>query len=154
MTTSDDQEPAAALRDADSPSWAVRADAGRRLAASERIGEVTDVLHRLLLDTHDTAVTQQTAEALLERRDTAGLRCVLLAVSRAAETWTADEIWAALDCNPDWMTTEGADGLIARLHALAVDEDEGVRDEAQGILAGLRPREQWAREPEPDTDTP
>ena len=69
------------------------------------------------------------------------MRCVLLARSYAAETWTADEIQAALDCDPEWMTTEGADRLIQQLTALATDEDAGVRDEAQRILARRRPRE-------------
>ncbi|MFE6055844.1 hypothetical protein ACFQ6N_34300 [Kitasatospora sp. NPDC056446] len=155
MATPDDPDPttATALRDADSPSWTVRAGAGRRLAAQPgRIGgAAADALHRLLLDAHDTAVTQETAEALLARRDTAGLRCVLLALSRAAETWTADEIGAVLHGDPDWMTTAGADALIERLHALAADEDTGVRDEARAVLAGLRPREQWAREPDRDS---
>ncbi len=104
------------------------------------------MLHRLLLDAQDTAVTQETAEALLARMDTAGLRCVLLARSWASETWTADEIQAALDCDPDWLTTEGADRLIAQLRELTGDTDAGVRDEAQRILARLRPREEWARD--------
>ncbi|MER7765624.1 hypothetical protein [Kitasatospora sp. NPDC096140] len=146
MTPSDDREQAAALRDADAPSWAVRAAAGRRLAASEGIGEVAHVLHRLLLDDRDTAVTQETAQALLARADTAGLRCVLLAVSRAAETWTADELHAALNADPHWTTTEGSDALVERLNELTADDDAGVRDQARRILAGLRPREQWAQE--------
>ncbi|WP_206671062.1 hypothetical protein [Streptomyces sp. CB01881] len=65
---------------------------------------------------------------------------MLLARSQAAETWTADEIQAALDCDPDWMTTEGADRLIRQVHELAADEDADVRDEAPRILARLRPR--------------
>ncbi|GHF86943.1 hypothetical protein GCM10018790_75570 [Kitasatospora xanthocidica] len=144
MLSSDDHELAATMQDADSPLWSVRAAAGRRLAMSDTIDEVLDVIHRLLLDAWDTAVTHETAEALLARRDVIGLRCVLLARSHAAETSTADEIQAALDGDPDWMTTEGADRLIERLHELARDGDAGVRDEAQRILARLRPREEWA----------
>ncbi|MBP0452991.1 hypothetical protein J5Y04_26095 [Kitasatospora sp. RG8] len=140
MASSSEQELSAPIRNAASAAWSVRAAAGRQLAASDRIDEVADVIHRLLLDAEDTAVTQQTAEALLARRDTAGLRCVLMARSQAAETWTADEIQAALDCDPDWMTTEGADRLIRQVHELAADEDADVRDEAQRILARLRPR--------------
>ncbi|WP_405668187.1 hypothetical protein OG379_39045 [Streptomyces sp. NBC_01166] len=96
-------------------------------------------------------MTSQTAEALLARKDTVGLRQVLLARSYAAEPSTADEIQAALNCDPDWMTTEGADRLIKQLRELVTDGDDGVRDEAQRILAGIRPREEWARGPDNDT---
>ncbi|WP_217561299.1 hypothetical protein [Streptomyces sp. GbtcB6] len=145
MVSPDDQELNAAVQDADSPDWSVRAAVGRQLAASDKIDEVADVLHRLLLDLRDSGVTQETAEALLARKDTAGLRCVLLASSQAVEFWTADQLEAALDCNPEWMTTEGADRLIQQLHKLTADDDAGVRDEAQRILLLLRPREEWAR---------
>jgi hypothetical protein len=90
----------------------------------------------------DTGVTWKTAEALLARRDTVGLRHVLLARSNATEAGTAEEIQAALDCDPDWKTTEGADRLIKQLRYLATDEDAGVRDEAQRVLARLRPQPQ------------
>ncbi|MFI8186141.1 hypothetical protein ACIF70_37375 [Actinacidiphila glaucinigra] len=79
--------------------------------------------------------------ALLARRDSIGLRRVLLARSHAAETWTADEIQAALDSDPDWTVDEGADRLIGQLHELAADTDADVRDEAQRILARLRPQQ-------------
>ncbi|MET8429576.1 hypothetical protein [Nocardia sp. NPDC004860] len=141
MKSSGGQEQSIAIRDADSPAWSVRAAAGRRLAISARVDEVADVLHRLLLD-QDTAVTQETAVALLARKDIVGLRCVLLARSYAAETSTAEEIQAALDCYPDWMTAEGADRLIKQLRKLTSDDDPGVRDEAQRILASLLQREE------------
>ncbi|MEU9197860.1 hypothetical protein [Streptomyces hundungensis] len=41
------------IAETDSPAWHVRAAAGRRLAAA-RIESVAGVLHRLLLDAHDT----------------------------------------------------------------------------------------------------
>jgi hypothetical protein len=151
MKPPDDQELNAAVPNAGSPAWSVRAAAGRRLAMSDKIDEVADVLHRLLLDGQNTAVTQDTAVALLDRKDTIGLRCVLLARSYASESWTADEIQAALDCDPDWMTTKGADRLIKQYRELATDQDVGVRDEAQRLLARLRPREEWARDTEPDS---
>ncbi|MFG2814083.1 hypothetical protein [Streptomyces sp. NPDC048410] len=150
MTSPGDQELSTVLRNADSPDWSVRAALGRRLAASDELDEVADVLHRLLLDLRDSAVTQETAEALLARKDTAGLRCVLLASSHAVEFWTLDQLGDALDCNPEWMTTEGADRLIQQLHELAADDDAGVRDEAQRILSRLRPREEWARDSDDD----
>ncbi|RKN19215.1 hypothetical protein D7147_16810 [Micromonospora musae] len=139
MVFSDDQELGTAIRDADSPTWSVRAAAGRHLARSRGIDEVADTLHRLLLDPQDTAVTWETAKALLERIDAMGLRLVLLARSYAADEATADEIQAALDCNSDWMTPAGADRLTKHLRDLAMDEDAGVRDEARRILDRLRP---------------
>ncbi|MGW3892509.1 hypothetical protein ACWD69_27835 [Micromonospora chokoriensis] len=139
MVFSDDQELGTAIRNADSPAWSVRAAAGRHLARSRGIDEVADTLHRLLLDPQDTAVTQETAMALLERKDATGLRLVLLARSYAADEATAAEIQAALDCNPDWMTPVGADRLTKQLRDLAMDEDAGVRDEARAILGRLRP---------------
>ncbi|QRP49595.1 hypothetical protein [Amycolatopsis sp. FDAARGOS 1241] len=145
MVRPDEQELVAAGQDVDSPDWSVRASAGRRLAASDKIDGVADVLRRLLLDPRDSAVTQETAVALLARKDIAGLRCVLLASSRAVEFWTRDELVAALDCNPEWMTTEGADRLTQQLHELAADDDHGVRNEALRVLSHLRPREEWAR---------
>ncbi|MEW1930383.1 hypothetical protein [Streptomyces sp. NPDC088360] len=145
MVVSGSQELSMAIKHADAPAWSVRAAAGRQLAMSDRLHEVADVLHRLLLDAQDTAVTSETAEALLARKDTPGLRCVLLARSWAADLSTAGEIQAALDCDPDWMTTAGADRLIKQLRELATDSDHGVRDEAQRMLAPIRPREDWAR---------
>ncbi|MFE6868813.1 hypothetical protein ACFVFS_19910 [Kitasatospora sp. NPDC057692] len=59
-----------------------------------------------------------------------------------------DEIGDALDCNPDRMTMEGADRLITQYRELATDPATGVRREAQQILAKLRPREEWAQDPE------
>ncbi|MEU4671552.1 hypothetical protein AB0F91_27130 [Amycolatopsis sp. NPDC023774] len=58
--------------------------------------------------------------------------------------------WPALDCNSEWMTTEGADRLIQQLHELAADDDDGVRNEARRILSQLRPRKEWARDPDDD----
>lgn len=139
MEPFDDQELGTAIENADSPAWSVRGAAGRQLAGSHKIEEVADVLHRLLLDAQDTWVIQETAEALLERKDTIGLRCVLLAYSQAGSYDAVDELGAALDCNPEWMTTEGADRLIRQYRELAEDPDAGVRDAAQQVLAKLRP---------------
>ncbi|MFC9246118.1 hypothetical protein ACFT7S_19565 [Streptomyces sp. NPDC057136] len=132
--TGPDQEMAAAVEDADSPSWSVRAAAGRRLAASVELAVVAEVLHRLLLDAHDSAVTQETAEALLARGDAPGLRTVLAALSCAAEMWTLDQLSAAVDCDPHWMTEEGERRLVRQLRELTADDDAGVRSEAVRIL--------------------
>ncbi|MFJ3639268.1 hypothetical protein ACIPRD_05875 [Streptomyces sp. NPDC090108] len=151
MAPLNDQELSAAKRNAEAPAWSVRGAAGRQLAGSDKIDEVADVLHRLLLDAQDTWVIQETAEALLERKDTIGLRYVLLAYSQAGTDDAVDHLGAALDCNPEWMTTQGADRLIKQCRELATDPDAGVRNEAQQILAKLRPREEWARDSEADS---
>ncbi|MFD8791469.1 hypothetical protein [Streptomyces vinaceus] len=133
-STGPGQELTAAMKDADSPSWSVRAAAGRRLAAAAEVGDVSEVLHRLLLDAQDTGVTQETAEALLARADTEGLRIVLAALSCAAHTWTSDQLSAAVDCDPEWMTDSGERRLIQQLQELTTDDDAGVRSEAERLL--------------------
>ncbi|WP_107503097.1 HEAT repeat domain-containing protein [Streptomyces sp. DH-12] len=71
---SDDQQLSALFEQANSPAWSVRAAAGRQLAAAPRTDQAVEVLFRLLLDPDDTAVTRETAQALLERGDTSPLR--------------------------------------------------------------------------------
>lgn len=132
--TGPDHELTAAMEDADSPLWSVRADAGRRLATSAELVGVADVLHRLLLDAQDTGVTQRTAEALLARGDTRGLRTVLAALFYAAEMGTLDQLSAAVDCDPNWMTEEGESRLVRQLQELTADDDAGVRSEAERLL--------------------
>ncbi|MFF9340734.1 MULTISPECIES: hypothetical protein [unclassified Streptomyces] len=133
----DREGPDGLLGAADSPSWAVRAAAGRRLAASADMPGVEGVLRRLLLDEWDTAVTQETAEALLERRDAIGLRLVLGALA-VADDDTADELDAALACvfQP---SGDAAAQLELLCGELASDLDAGVRREAATILLRLRP---------------
>ncbi|MEU1494841.1 hypothetical protein ABZ456_31920 [Streptomyces sp. NPDC005776] len=152
MQPLDDKDVSTTIMNAASPAWSLGAAAGRRLAAPTKIDEVADVLLRLLLDPRDTGVTQATAEALLARKDTVGLRHVLMARSFAASVDTADQISAALDADPDWLTTEGADRLIKQLWELTADNDPGVRDEAARILARIRPREEWADDSAPEAD--
>ncbi|CAN3977755.1 hypothetical protein KPATCC21470_0378 [Kitasatospora purpeofusca] len=133
------QELARSIADADSPDSAVRAAAGQRLAAAPRIDSVADVLHRLLLDPHDTGVTSDTASALLARRDLPGLRAVLAARAVApADPGTAAQLQAELDGEPRWATGEGSDELIAQLRTLTSDPDPDVRSEALLRLSHLR----------------
>ncbi|WP_328622658.1 hypothetical protein [Streptomyces sp. NBC_00354] len=127
-----------AVRDADSPSWAVRAAAGRRLAAAAEVPEIAEVLQRLLLDAYDTGVVQETAEALLQRRDMWGLRAVLAALARAVDLSVADQLAAEVDCDPRWLSGEpGGNEFFQQLRVLATDTDEGVCEEAQRLLARL-----------------
>ncbi|CAL9619225.1 hypothetical protein SUDANB99_05780 [Streptomyces sp. enrichment culture] len=123
-----------ALLDARSPSWAVRAAAGRRLAVAAREPGVAPVLHRLLLDDQDTAVTQETAEALLERWDVHGLRLVLAALA-VADDDTGDHIDSALH-NICHQSREDEARLRALASELVRDGDPGVSGMAREILDG------------------
>lgn len=70
---------------ASSPDWAIRAEAGRQLAARAERPDAAAALHRLLLDAHDTAVTDAVAQALLERDDAHGTRLLAQAAAVADE---------------------------------------------------------------------
>ncbi|MFD8933440.1 hypothetical protein [Streptomyces mirabilis] len=125
----------AAFRDAESKSWSCRAAAGRHLAAIAGQEEVEPVLERLLLDPHDTGVTQETAEALLQRRDLVGLRIVLATLSRAEAWETADQLDGEVYNHQSWMIADGRrDQFVQQLEALTADEDAGVREEALRFL--------------------
>ncbi|MFH8717357.1 hypothetical protein [Streptomyces zaomyceticus] len=95
-----------------------------------------DVLHRLLLDGRDTAVTQDTAEALLERRDVIGLRLVLEALA-VADDDTADHLDDAIT-NVCRQSDEDVAQLELFCLELASDPAESVRGEAAAILLQLR----------------
>ncbi|MCT4352022.1 hypothetical protein M5362_02575 [Streptomyces sp. Je 1-79] len=118
--------------DAASPSWSVRAAAGRRLAAYAEDAEVAAVLHRLLLDGQDTFVTQETAEGLLERWDVVGLRLVL-AADAVADDDAGDHLHAAL-LNVCRQSFEDEERLEALCTALASDTDPAVRAAARRIF--------------------
>ncbi|MFJ3876814.1 hypothetical protein ACIPW5_05080 [Streptomyces sp. NPDC090077] len=133
-----DERFVSSIAEADSPMWAVRAAAGRRLATATRLEGVAHVLHRLLLDGDDTGVTADTAAALLARRDLAGLRAVLAARAVASDEGTADQLAAELDGDPRWATGEGGSELTAQLRTLAADTDPDVRGEALLRLSRLR----------------
>lgn len=126
--------PRSALRDARSASWSVRAAAGRRLAGAAEDAEAAGVLRRLLLDGQDTAVTQETAEALLGRGDVRGLRMVLAALAHADDD-TADQLDAAV-FDVFCRSAEGLARLEALASALVADADAAVREEAGRILDG------------------
>lgn len=134
-----------AFQDAESKSWSVRAAAGRCLAAHAEVDDATRILHLLLLDGQDTAVTQETAEALLRRGDVLGLRPVLKALAVAANPnvpdWdasTMDEIDAAVTRDPRWMTDDGWARLRTQLLELTSYADADVSEEAQRLLDRMR----------------
>ncbi|MFI0805701.1 hypothetical protein [Streptomyces echinatus] len=123
-----DDELRSALRDADSASWSTRASAGRRLAGAAEVTGVAPVLNRLLLDGQDTAVTQETAQALLERWDVRGLRLVLAALT-VADADTGDHLCMAVD-DVCLRSEEDLERLVGLCSALASDADAAIREEA------------------------
>ncbi|GHF91479.1 hypothetical protein GCM10017667_20990 [Streptomyces filamentosus] len=120
------------LQGADSPSWVVRAAAGRGLAGFAGVPEVDGVLRRLLVDGRDTFVTQETAEALLERGDACGLRLVLGAFDGADDD-TADHLDDAL-FGVCCRSREDAERFAALCAVLVEDPDGAVRGEARRLL--------------------
>jgi hypothetical protein len=115
-----------------SPSWEERAASGRRLAPLAGDHDVDGVLGRLLLD-EDTAVTYDTAIALLQRGGLHALRIVLLAWGEAG-TDNADEIAGAIfhAYGDSWEKWGQA---WQRCTGLATDPDERVRRAANSVLA-------------------
>ncbi|MGW0117872.1 hypothetical protein [Streptomyces sp. NPDC003327] len=94
-------------------------------------------MRRLLLDDCDTFVTQETAEALLERGDVLGLRMVLSAFVGADED-TTDQLDAAIFDVCGQLEEEGR-RLAALCSALESDADASVSGEARRILDLLGP---------------
>ncbi|MFB7744014.1 hypothetical protein [Streptomyces sp. NPDC056132] len=127
-----------AVAAARSPSWSVRAAAGRRLAGAAEDAEIARVLQRLLLDGQDTAVTQETAEALLERWDVRGLRMVLAAFS-SADDETGDHLDVAIN-NICCQSEEGFTRLEALASALVSDTDASVAGEAGRLVRACSSR--------------
>ncbi|WBB67746.1 hypothetical protein [Micromonospora sp. WMMD812] len=81
---------------ASSPDWPVRAQAGRDLARWAHRDDASAVLLRLILDPHDTAVTDATSHALLQRDDAHGLRVIARALATAINSEYADHLYAAV----------------------------------------------------------
>ncbi|OCF83805.1 hypothetical protein [Nocardia brasiliensis] len=115
-----------------------RADAGHALAAFAEMIEARAVLAILLLDDANTFVTLTTAEALLRRKDAAGLTAVAAAFAAADNTqseWlgtavhdvygvyaddrdAAVDLCAPLTSHPDPEIRSGATEMIAILRAI------------------------------------
>ncbi|WP_433891971.1 hypothetical protein [Streptomyces sp. CA-111067] len=94
-----------------SDDWGDRADAGHGLAAFAEMQEAAELLLKLVLDPDDTFVTRQTAEALLRRKDKAGL------------TTVASALAVADDNHADWIHTATVDVFSV----FSDDLDEALR---------------------------
>lgn len=109
-----------------------RADAGRALASFADRREAAAMLRELLLDADDTFVTRATAEALLRRKDRAGLAAVASALA-AADADHADWMCTAAD---DVFGVFTGDRDEAVLICEALVRDAGGADE--GLALGAR----------------
>ncbi len=116
-----------------SRNWDERAKAGRALALYAGDGEADMLLHRLLLDEENTAVTLDTAEALLQQRSAQCLALVASAVVSADEqsrNWLETAVHS--ECMQDWGELFAARRLceqLARGH-----DDPQVRAGAAQLL--------------------
>ncbi|WP_152646093.1 hypothetical protein [Streptacidiphilus albus] len=104
---------------------------------------MAEILQQLLLDLHDTGVTQGTANALLQRQDSYGLRLVLAAFARSREPSfpepsTVDHLYSAIMGDLRWMTETGESQLVSQLEELTLDADDAVRVEARKLLSPSR----------------
>ncbi|SBT40585.1 DUF4268 domain-containing protein [Micromonospora narathiwatensis] len=95
-------------------------------------------LLRLLLDEHDTAVTNATSHALLQRDDTHGVRLIAQAVAAATDE-QLDHLYAALGQHllPDGPT----DRFITRCSELTQDPNPTISTGTHQLLTWTKP---WA----------
>ena len=128
-----DSELAAAINAASSSDWATRADAGRQLAARAERSDVAEVLRGLLLDVQDTAVTDATSRALVQRDDVHGARLIAQAVADADAEQHDHLYWTIAD-----PSNRGARFFDLCL-ALTGDDDPGTRAGAELIVTWIQP---------------
>src|SRR5262249_7835843 len=75
--------------------WSARAEAAQELARAAHRPDIAEILLTLLLDQHDTAVTDATCHALLNRGDIHGVRLIARAIP-AADPEQHDHIYGVL----------------------------------------------------------
>jgi hypothetical protein len=126
----------AALAAASSPDWATRARAGRDLARWADDPRTADALTQLLLDQHDTFVTDETSRALLERRDTDGLRLVAHAIALADEQ-ALDHLWDTVEEHA--LIDTSAAAFVALCRQLRQDPAPTVRAGTRALLDRIEP---------------
>ncbi len=130
------EEHEAAIVAASSTDWATRARAGRQLAKWADNPHTAEVLSQLLLDRHDTAVTDETSRALLERRDTHGLRLIAKAIT-VADDQELDHLWDSV-VEHAFIDTS-ASQFVALCKQISQDPDPAIRAGAGALLARIEP---------------
>lgn len=124
-----------------SPDWAVRSRAGQDLTGWAERRDVAELLLRLLLDEYDTAVTDSTGQALLNRNDIHGVRLIAKAITTADDEYL-DHLHATVanHLTPTGPVTQFL-GLCAEL---AQDPDLTIRTGAAQLHTWAAP---WASTP-------
>jgi len=137
VRSAEDDVPPLLLQLAVSPEVPDRMDAGQGLARYAGRPAVDALLHRLLLDEQNTAITYETAEALLARGDLVGARAVARAMAEAdprdlTAAWLLDAVHNA------WrLRQEDVDRARRLCEALVSSGDALVRRGAAGLLVYL-----------------
>jgi hypothetical protein len=122
---------AALLRLADSADGQDRMDAGRGLVVFAERPEARSRLLSLVLDADDTAVTAETAEALLRRHDEIGVRIVAEALTDADD----DHLnWIAAAAGWVFLFRSDHDAAVQTCRALVDDLDPRLRAGAGQLL--------------------
>lgn len=127
-----DSQLAAALAAATSPEWTARVQSAQQLAAAAGQPGIAQALLTLLLDAHDTAVTDATCHALLNSGDIHAIRLIAQAVA-IADDEHLDHLYGILaeDLLPDGSVHQ----LKDRCHELAHDPDPAVRNGTRQLIA-------------------
>jgi hypothetical protein len=125
------------IRLADSPDYRDRADAGRALASFAEEHSTHPVLLNLVLDTKNTFVIAETAEALLRRKDAVSLAIVSAAAAVAdcdVTIWLYGAVHSVLG-----VFERDRDDAVRICQALAdnPDQDDQVRTGAAQLVVEL-----------------
>ncbi|KAA8887157.1 hypothetical protein F3087_19835 [Nocardia colli] len=112
-----------------------RADAGHGLAAFAEMTDARAILASLVLDEDDTFVTAVTAEALLRRKDAAGLSIVAAAFA-VADATQSEWIGTALQDVYGVFAAE-RDAAVRICTTLTRDPDPRIRSGATDLITEL-----------------
>ncbi|MDW5325361.1 hypothetical protein [Plantactinospora sp. KLBMP9567] len=122
-----------------SDRYAERVRAGQLLSRFAGEPRTDNVLLKLLLDSTDTAVTDATAETLLARQDTAGLR-LFAAAWHLAQPETGEHLnsaWSSALYRHARYNPEDQQRLQTTIAALRDDPNEAARQGARHLLKTL-----------------
>ncbi|WP_053205496.1 hypothetical protein [Jiangella muralis] len=137
-----DSDLVAAIKAASSPNWATRAGAGRQLAARAERPDIAEALRALLLDAHDTAVTDATSQALLQRDDVHGVRPIAQAVA-SADAEQHDHLYGTI-ADASRRGARFVDLCLELTH----DDDPATRAGAELLVTWIAPDAQHGSPPQ------
>ena len=149
----DAQVPQRVLQLAISAEVPDRMEAGQRLASFAGQPTADALLRRLLLDDENTAVTYETAEAHLARKDLAGARAVARAIAEAdprdlTAAWIGDAIYG------EWMMRQEDIDLGYQLCEALLNSDETPVRQGAAAVAAYLDQGAWPGGPVPSKSQP